>query len=46
MSEARLRKCLKCGRPFPSTGPGNRICPPCWQRQDTWNKPSSKVQWD
>ena len=23
------RKCLGCGKMFPSTGPGNRKCPPC-----------------
>ena len=23
------RVCLKCGKDFPSTGPGNRICKPC-----------------
>jgi Holliday junction resolvase RusA-like endonuclease len=26
---AKPRTCLKCGRIFPSAGPGNRICPPC-----------------
>ena len=28
MSQA-TRTCLKCGRPFDSTGPGNRICRKC-----------------
>ncbi len=28
---ARPRTCLKCGRLFPSSGPGHRICPPCSQ---------------
>jgi hypothetical protein len=23
------RACLRCGRPFPSEGPGNRICKAC-----------------
>jgi Zn finger protein HypA/HybF involved in hydrogenase expression len=23
------RECLKCGKRFGSTGPGNRICPAC-----------------
>jgi len=26
---ANIRKCLCCGRDFPSHGPGNRICPSC-----------------
>jgi len=26
---ARQRTCLKCDRAFHSSGPGNRICPPC-----------------
>lgn len=24
-----IRKCLKCGEPFPSTGNGHRICETC-----------------
>ena len=24
-----VRVCLRCDNPFPSTGPGNRICPDC-----------------
>ena len=32
VAEARPRRCLKCGRTFPSTGPGNRICPDCAAR--------------
>ncbi len=27
--DAKQRTCLKCGKSFDSTGPGNRICPPC-----------------
>ena len=27
--EIKKRTCLKCGKPFDSTGPANRICPPC-----------------
>ena len=23
---AKVRRCLRCGRPFKSSGPGNRIC--------------------
>ncbi len=30
---AKPRTCLKCGRLFPSSGPGHRICPPC-QREN------------
>lgn len=30
-SEAKPRTCLKCGRLFPSTWAGHRICPPCRQ---------------
>ncbi len=26
---AKQRTCLKCGNPFDSTGPGNRICQRC-----------------
>lgn len=25
----RPRRCLRCDQLFPSTGPANRICPPC-----------------
>ncbi len=25
----RVRTCLRCGRRFHSSGPGNRICPEC-----------------
>ena len=25
----KKRTCLRCGKPFPSHGPGNRICPRC-----------------
>jgi Holliday junction resolvase RusA-like endonuclease len=28
---AKPRTCLKCSKPFPSTGPGHRICPGCGQ---------------
>lgn len=27
--EIKTRTCLKCGKPFDSAGPGNRICPSC-----------------
>lgn len=27
--QAKRRKCLQCGDPFNSEGPGNRICKPC-----------------
>ena len=26
---ARIRRCMRCGRDFHSFGPGNRICGPC-----------------
>jgi len=26
---AKQRTCIKCSKSFDSTGPGNRICPPC-----------------
>lgn len=29
--EAKERTCLKCNRPFKSSGPGNRICKRCNQ---------------
>lgn len=29
---ATVRPCLTCGKPFPSEGPGNRMCNPCRQR--------------
>ena len=29
------RRCLSCGHPFASTGPANRICRKCKDR-DTW----------
>ena len=29
--EKKQRTCLKCSRPFNSTGPGNRICKRCQQ---------------
>lgn len=29
---AKLRKCLGCSALFPSSGPGNRICPRCWKK--------------
>jgi len=25
----KVRKCLRCGEPFPSNGPHNRICTGC-----------------
>jgi len=28
-ASATMRKCLRCQRPFASTGPGNRMCIPC-----------------
>jgi crossover junction endodeoxyribonuclease RusA len=28
-TQAKPRTCLKCGKPFDSTGPGHRICPRC-----------------
>ncbi len=30
-SGLKKRTCLKCGKLFDSTGPGNRICKPCTQ---------------
>ena len=32
--ETKKRTCLKCNKPFDSTGPGNRICPPCRRMND------------
>lgn len=29
---ATRRPCLRCRKPFVSTGPGNRLCRPCQQR--------------
>jgi hypothetical protein len=29
--ETKQRSCLKCGKPFDSAGPGNRICKRCAQ---------------
>jgi hypothetical protein len=29
----RLRTCVECGRPFPSTDPSNRTCPQCLKRE-------------
>jgi hypothetical protein len=29
--DAKQRTCLKCGKEFASTGPGNRICKRCAQ---------------
>jgi len=29
MKDLRQRVCLKCGKKFPSRGPGNRICKGC-----------------
>jgi predicted RNA-binding Zn-ribbon protein involved in translation (DUF1610 family) len=29
--ETKPRVCLRCNKTFASTGPGNRICPPCGQ---------------
>lgn len=34
----RTRKCLKCGRGFPSGGAGNRICRPC-KATEGWRDP-------
>ena len=28
------RTCLKCGRPFPSLGPGHRVCNGCQRKQE------------
>lgn len=28
-TEKPIRRCLRCGNPFASDGPGNRICAPC-----------------
>lgn len=33
-AERKRRKCLKCGNPFVSDGPGNRICKSCKPRVD------------
>jgi hypothetical protein len=33
--QQRERRCLSCGGQFASTGPGNRICRKCKDR-DTW----------
>jgi len=30
----KIRKCLRCGEEFESSGPGNRICPGCDTRED------------
>lgn len=37
LPKQRDRTCLKCGKDFPSTGPGNRHCPPCRKSLDTVN---------
>jgi hypothetical protein len=34
--QAKGRPCLSCRSMFPSTGPGNRICSGCKQR-DAWS---------
>jgi len=31
---ATIRPCLTCGKPFPSEGPGNRMCKDCRNRAD------------
>lgn len=28
-ADVKRRRCLKCTRDFPSTGPGNRLCEDC-----------------
>ena len=32
--DVKQRTCLKCGKSFDSTGPGNRICRRCQQVND------------
>ena len=32
--EGKMRTCLACGKPFPSSGPGNRRCPKCQAKMD------------
>jgi len=34
MPAARERRCLKCGGPFPSDGPHNRVCKRCKGNQE------------
>lgn len=36
--DIKQRTCLKCGQPFDSTGPGNRICPRCHKINDRVSK--------
>jgi hypothetical protein len=38
------RECLKCGKSFPSTGPGNRFCGPCnYENRHVDNDPTKTV---
>lgn len=35
-----MRKCLSCGKPFPSEGNWNRICPKCKYLQERRQGPA------
>lgn len=36
-TKARVRPCLRCEKPFYSTGAGNRFCDPCKESSDWQN---------
>lgn len=42
--DAKPRTCLKCGKTFDSTGPGNRICPRCNRENDKLHLSEAQVQ--
>jgi hypothetical protein len=33
VKQQKMRKCLRCGKPFRSMGPGNRICTECIDKE-------------
>lgn len=41
---AKPRTCLKCGRLFPSSGPGHRICPPCSRKNAQLHLSEAELQ--
>lgn len=41
---AKPRSCLKCGETFDSSGPGNRICPPCQRSNARLRLDESELQ--
>jgi len=43
-TERKPRTCLKCGKLFPSAGPGNRICKPCTKENNKMRLTEDQLQ--